>query len=185
MGVFALTNIKKGQHLAYYTGDTLTKAELDARYPGKDTDAAYTFSLQNGTYIDAIRPDINNIARWINHSKRPNSCVSERDKTLEIRSTEPIHAGQEILIDYNPAAGNQDEGYQWAAHTPEHQPQPPDSPYTAPEPGLTTSHKNNYPTQSGKGLMAEWLGRALCESHGASSILDSVTFLAQKQDWMP
>ena len=31
--------------------------------------------------------------------------------------------------------------------------------------------------------MAEWLGRALCESHGASSILDSVTFLAQKQGW--
>ena len=111
MGVFAITMMRTDFLIAEYTGEFLTQDELDARYPGSTTEAAYAFALRNGGYLDAIDPNYATAARWINHSKHPNAAVTENiDGTLEIRATDTITPGEEILIDYNP--GSSHDGFE-------------------------------------------------------------------------
>jgi hypothetical protein len=109
MGVFAKRTIKEGTDLGEYTGENITMNELDNRHP---EEADYAYTLRNGTCIDAHDPEKGSMARWVNHSKKPNAIMVEIQGKLRLIAAEQIQTGMEILIDYNPQ--DDKEGYEWA-----------------------------------------------------------------------
>lgn len=96
LGLFALKPIKKGTRIIRYTGPM-----LDSRNEKHDAiDNKYLFEINGRWTIDgSVRK---NIARYINHSCRPNaeSDVRERERKVFIRAIRNIEPGQEINYDY-------------------------------------------------------------------------------------
>ncbi|MCA6124122.1 SET domain-containing protein-lysine N-methyltransferase [Bradyrhizobium sp. WSM 1704] len=96
LGLFATKPIKKGDKIIRYFGPLLDSKK-------KDEDAIenkYLFELTNRWTIDgSIRE---NIARYINHSCRPNaeSDVRPRKRKVFIRAIKNIEPGDEINYDY-------------------------------------------------------------------------------------
>src|SRR5688500_12456788 len=74
-GVFAKEPIKKGERIVRYKGKLRTHDEVDEEYGGEDENGhTFLFTLNDDYVIDANVGG--NIARWINHSCKPN-CESE------------------------------------------------------------------------------------------------------------
>lgn len=96
LGLFATKPIKKGARIIRYFGRL-----LDSK--NKDDDAIenkYLFELTNRWTIDgSLRK---NVARYINHSCRPNaeSDVRPRKRKIYIRAIKNIEPGDEINYDY-------------------------------------------------------------------------------------
>jgi len=96
LGLFATKPIKKGQKIIRYIGPL-----LDSRKKEDDAvDNKYLFEINNRWTIDGSPRK--NIARYINHSCRPNSesDVSARKKRIIIRASKNIEPGEEINYDY-------------------------------------------------------------------------------------
>ncbi|MBY0382437.1 MAG: SET domain-containing protein [Xanthobacteraceae bacterium] len=96
LGLFATKPIKKGQKIIRYIGPLLdSKKKKDEAVDNK-----YLFEINNRWTIDGSPRK--NIARYINHSCRPNSesDVSARKKRVVIRATKNIEPGEEINYDY-------------------------------------------------------------------------------------
>ena len=94
LGLFATKPIKKGTRIIRYFGPLLdcNKEEDDA------IENKYLFQLTNRWTIDgAVRE---NIARYINHSCRPNADPIIRDRRIRIKAIKNIEAGDEITYDY-------------------------------------------------------------------------------------
>lgn len=94
LGLFATGPVKKGEAVAEYWGPVVTDAELK-RSRGK-----YFFELENELAIDG--KDRKNVARYINHSCRPN-CEPEEDvkaKRVFIQARRNIKAGEEFGYNY-------------------------------------------------------------------------------------
>jgi SET domain-containing protein len=95
LGLFATKPIKKGTRIIRYCGPL-----LDSRKDRDAIDNKYLFALNGRWTIDgSVRK---NIARYINHSCKPNaeSEVRPRDRTVFIRAIRNIESGQEINYDY-------------------------------------------------------------------------------------
>jgi SET domain-containing protein len=96
LGLFATMPIKKGTRIIRYYGPI-----LDSRIPAQDEiENKYLFELNNRWTIDgSVRK---NLARYINHSCRPNaeSDVRPRERKVFIRAIRNIEAGDEINYDY-------------------------------------------------------------------------------------
>jgi uncharacterized protein len=96
LGLFATKPIKKGSKIIRYFGPILdSKKEEDDAVENK-----YLFELNNRWTIDgSIRE---NVARYINHSCRPNaeSDVKPRKRKIFIRAIKDIEPGEEINYDY-------------------------------------------------------------------------------------
>ena len=96
LGLFATMPIKKGTRIIRYYGPI-----LDSRIPAHDEiENKYLFELNNRWTIDgSVRK---NLARYINHSCRPNaeSDVRPREKKVFIRAIKNIEPGDEINYDY-------------------------------------------------------------------------------------
>jgi SET domain-containing protein len=96
LGLFATRPIKKGTRIIRYFGPI-----LDSRIPAQDDiENKYLFELNGRWTIDgSVRK---NIARYINHSCRPNaeSDVRPRERKVYIRAIRNIEAGDEINYDY-------------------------------------------------------------------------------------
>ena len=96
LGLFATKPIKKGDKIIRYFGPLLdSRKEKDDAIENK-----YLFELDNRWTIDgSIRK---NIARYINHSCKPNaeSDVKARKKKIFIRAIRNIEPGEEINYDY-------------------------------------------------------------------------------------
>ncbi len=96
LGLFALKPIKKGTRIIRYNGPM-----LDSRNKKDDAiENKYLFEINGRWTIDgSVRK---NIARYINHSCRPNaeSDVRERERKVFIRAIKNIEPGQEINYDY-------------------------------------------------------------------------------------
>ena len=96
LGLFATRDIEKGTRIAEYTGPL-----LDCRRPEHDAiENKYLFELNGRWTIDgSVR---RNIARYANHSCRPNaeSDVRPRLRKVFIRAIKAIRAGDEITYDY-------------------------------------------------------------------------------------
>lgn len=96
LGLFALKPIKKGTRIIRYTGPM-----LDSRNKKDDAiENKYLFEINGRWTIDgSVRK---NIARYINHSCRPNaeSDVRERERKVFIRAIKNIEPGDEINYDY-------------------------------------------------------------------------------------
>ena len=99
LGLFATQPIKKGTCIIRYIGPLLDS------WKGEDLGVAnkYLFQLNGRWTIDgSVRK---NIARYINHSCRPNaeSEVRLRAREVYIRAIRDIEPGEEIRYDYGSA----------------------------------------------------------------------------------
>ena len=96
LGLFATKPIKKGTRIIRYFGPI-----LDSRIPEQDDiENKYLFELNGRWTIDgSVRK---NVARYINHSCRPNaeSDVRPRERQVYIRAIKNIEPGDEISYDY-------------------------------------------------------------------------------------
>ncbi len=101
LGAFATVDIPKGTRIIEYTGEKITDAEADRRYPDDDREArhhTFLFTLNQRTVIDAAFHG--NDARFINHSCDPN-CDAVIDRGhIWIYAIKPIAKGAELVYDY-------------------------------------------------------------------------------------
>lgn len=94
LGLFAAQAFKKGDCVIEYTGEVISETEANRR-GGK-----YLFELNDNWTIDG--KNRKNIARYINHSCRPN-CYPELNETetaIFIYAKRNIALGEEITYDY-------------------------------------------------------------------------------------
>lgn len=92
LGLFTLQPIPADKRIIEYVGIIISAEEADRR-GGK-----YLFDLDGKRAIDGTARS--NIARYINHSCRPNAEAFTSGNRIWIWSTKNIQAGEEITIDY-------------------------------------------------------------------------------------
>ena len=92
LGMFALRPIPKGKRIAEYTGPFVPNEEVERR-GGK-----YFFEVSRKQSIDGSGRS--NIARYINHSCKPNAEAIISHRRVWIWSTKNIKPGEEIAYDY-------------------------------------------------------------------------------------
>jgi hypothetical protein len=100
LGVIATEHIPAGQTLIEYTGERITSAEADRRYPFDEKEPQHTFlfSINQRTVIDAAHGG--NASRFINHSCDPNcEALVERGRVF-IYALRDIEPGEELGYDY-------------------------------------------------------------------------------------
>lgn len=106
-GVFATEAIKKGERIVRYKGKLRTHKEVDKAYGDIDEDGhTFLFTLNDDYVVDANIDG--NIARWINHSCKPNCepVVEENDKgkphkdKIFIEAKRDIAEGEELTYNY-------------------------------------------------------------------------------------
>ena len=91
-GLFTQTPIKRGETVIEYTGEIITQEEANRR-GGK-----YLFEINSRKTIDGKGRD--NIARYINHSCRPNCEPEIRKGRVFIEARRNIRPGEELTYDY-------------------------------------------------------------------------------------
>jgi len=99
-GVFATETIPKNKRIIDYAGEKISNRESlkrEAKY--LDKGHIWCFKLTNRTVIDAGVGG--NVARFINHSCRPNCYVQIIDGIIWIRAARTIRKGEELSYDYN------------------------------------------------------------------------------------
>ena len=94
LGLFTVSDIKKGDFVIEYTGEKISSDTADER-GGK-----YLFTLTDKVVVDG--KGRKNIARYINHSCRPN-CEAEVDEDamkVNIYARRNIKSNEELTYDY-------------------------------------------------------------------------------------
>ena len=101
VGAFATRRIRKGTRLIEYTGERVTSAEADRRYPDDESQArhhTFLFAIDDDAVIDAAVGG--NEARFINHSCAPNCDAVIEDARIWIETIRDIAPGEELAYDY-------------------------------------------------------------------------------------
>ena len=93
LGLFALKPIPAGERIIEYTGPLVSNEEVERRTKGK-----YFFGVNSKWSIDGTPRT--NIARYINHSCRPNCDAILSKRRVWIWSRRAIKAGEELSYDY-------------------------------------------------------------------------------------
>ena len=99
-GVFATGPIPKNRRVIDYAGEKISNQESlkrEQRYIRKGH--IWCFKLTNRSVIDASVGG--NLARYINHSCRPNCYVHIVDGVIWIRASRRIRRGEELTYNYN------------------------------------------------------------------------------------
>ena len=99
-GVFAAEPINKNRRIIDYAGELVLNsqcAERETRYLADG--CIWTFRVNRRWSRDAAVGG--NIARFINHSCAPNCWFEVVDKTIWIRASRRIDAGEELTYDYS------------------------------------------------------------------------------------
>ena len=99
-GVFATATIRKNTRIIDYAGEKISNQESlkrERRYIRHGH--IWCFKLTNRTVIDAGVGG--NIARFINHSCRPNCYVHIQNGTIWIRAARTIRTGEELTYHYH------------------------------------------------------------------------------------
>lgn len=92
LGLYSNIQIKKGEFIIEYTGKMLTSEEANNK-GGK-----YLFEINSRWTVDGS--DRNNLARYINHSCRPNCEVIIKNKHIMIYAVKNIKLGEELNYNY-------------------------------------------------------------------------------------
>lgn len=95
LGLFATKPIKRAAYIATYRGPRITTKEADRR---EARGARYMFELNTRWTIDGSPRW--NVARYINHSCRPNAKPVGRKGGIVIVSVRLIEPGEEITYNY-------------------------------------------------------------------------------------
>lgn len=93
LGFFTLEPIPKGKRIIEYTGKRVSNEEVDRRNRGR-----YFFGISSRSSIDGHPRS--NVARYINHSCRPNAEAIITGGRIWIWSRRAIKAGEEITYNY-------------------------------------------------------------------------------------
>jgi SET domain-containing protein len=99
-GVFTMSSIPKNKRIIHYAGEKISNQESlkrERRYIQRGH--IWCFKLTNRTVIDAGVDG--NVARFINHSCKPNCYIDIRDGIIWIRAARWIRRGEELTYDYN------------------------------------------------------------------------------------
>ena len=99
-GVFATQPINKNTRIIDYAGEKVTNRESvkrEVRYLKQGH--IWCFKLNRLYARDAAVGG--NVARFINHSCKPNCWIDVVDKTIWVRAAKQIRKGQELVYDYN------------------------------------------------------------------------------------
>lgn len=99
-GVFAAESINKNKRIIDYAGELITNRQSDKRehqYLSKG--CIWVFRVNRNWSRDAAVGG--NVARFINHSCKPNCWIDVVDKTIWVRAARNIRAGEELTYDYN------------------------------------------------------------------------------------
>jgi SET domain-containing protein len=97
LGLFATKPIKRTAYIATYRGRRISTEEADRR---EARGARYMFELNKRWTIDGSPRW--NVARYINHSCRPNAKPITRKGKIVIVAVRPIEPGEEITYNYGP-----------------------------------------------------------------------------------
>lgn len=99
-GVFALEPITKNTRIIDYAGELVRNGRAcearEERYLAHG--CIWVFRVNRAWSRDAAVGG--NVARFINHACRPNCWVEIADKTIWIRASRNIRAGEELTYDY-------------------------------------------------------------------------------------
>jgi len=98
-GVFALERIPKNKRIIHYAGEKITHRESltrEERYLRNGH--IWCFRLNNRWVIDGSVGG--NVARYVNHSCRPNCYAQVVDGVIWIRASKTIEAGDELTYNY-------------------------------------------------------------------------------------
>ena len=99
-GIYATAAISKNKRIISYTGEKISNQESlkrERRYIRRGH--IWCFKLTNRTVIDAGVGG--NLARYINHSCRPNCYVHIVDGVIWVRAARGIRKGEELTYNYN------------------------------------------------------------------------------------
>ncbi len=99
-GVFAVEPINKNKRIIDYAGELISNKQSESRedrYLRKG--CIWVFRVNRAWSRDAAVGG--NVARFINHSCKPNCWVDVVDKTIWIRAARNIRPGEELTYDYN------------------------------------------------------------------------------------
>ena len=98
-GVFALEPIAKNTRIIDYAGELVLNRESEAREERYLAEGCiWVFRVNRRWSRDAAFGG--NLARYINHSCRPNCWIEIVDRTIWIRASRTIRAGEELTYDY-------------------------------------------------------------------------------------
>jgi SET domain-containing protein len=92
LGLFALRPFAKGRRMIEYVGPIITSEEAD-RKGGR-----YLFEIDENRTIDGSART--NLARYINHSCRPNAEAFIYGKRIWVYSKRAIRAGEALTLNY-------------------------------------------------------------------------------------
>jgi SET domain-containing protein len=99
-GVYATTTIPKNKRIIDYAGERIThKESLKREEKYLKRGAIWCFTLNSRWVIDAGVGG--NIARFINHSCKPNCYVDIKNGIIWIRAARTIRPGEELSYNYN------------------------------------------------------------------------------------
>ena len=99
-GVFATRRITKNTRIIHYAGEKISNRESlkrERRYIKNGH--IWCFKLTNRMVVDAGVGG--NIARFVNHSCRPNCYIDIKKGVIWIRAARTIRRGEELTYDYN------------------------------------------------------------------------------------
>lgn len=99
-GLFTKVNLKKGDHIGYYTGKVLTDDQAES---DKYVESKYLLWICKDHWIFGEGKEAS-YTRYINHSSKPNIelVTSVRWKIARFRALKSIKAGEELFFDYGP-----------------------------------------------------------------------------------
>jgi SET domain-containing protein len=98
-GVFAAEPITKNKRIIDYAGELVRNRDSEAREDKYLADGCiWVFRIDRTWSRDAAVGG--NIARFINHSCRPNCWIEVVGKTIWVRASRSIRRGEEITYDY-------------------------------------------------------------------------------------
>ncbi len=92
LGLFALEPIRKGAYITEYWGKIIPTSLAD------ELNTKYLFEINTRWTVDGA--DRRNVARYINHSCRPNAETSIVKHRIKITATKNIKPGEEITYNY-------------------------------------------------------------------------------------
>lgn len=96
LGLFATETIKKGTRVVEYTGRRLNAKQ--AERIEDETENRYVFEVDDKLSIDGSPRS--NMARYVNHSCRPNCESYQYARRIFYRAKWTIHPGQELTVSY-------------------------------------------------------------------------------------
>jgi SET domain-containing protein len=99
-GVFAGEAINKNKRIIDYAGELITNKQSEKRedrYLAKG--CIWVFRVNRNWSRDAAVGG--NIARFINHSCKPNCWIEVVDRTIWVRAAKNIRKNEELTYDYN------------------------------------------------------------------------------------